>query len=278
MLSWFKRRRGGEIPEYSAVRKTPNRELPQELVEKESSPEFRAQRESIENSLCKPPWRPEVDTPLFVELLATGQQGVLTITLPDNVSRCLPVFSSPYRAADYIRTQLPHGTAVSYLSSSPLELVAMLRDLRAVGIEQFTLDRCPRCNIFTVLVGSSIATPDDAINCWAISKSMELARLDLYLNHASASARAGDLVAARDVAYETVAHVSIEDPRAHYLLGQIAIALNDRNVLREAKAFLQFLQFNTWERRLDEAARSGSPDFEIPARFDSPYPTHPLTG
>ncbi len=268
-MSWFKLRRGGDIPEYSAVRKTPNRELPPELAEREASPEYRAQRESIESSLRKPPWRPEVDTPLFVELLAVGQQGVLTITLPDNVSRCLPVFSSPYRAADYIRTQLPHGTAVSYLSSSPLELVAMLRDLKAVGIEQFTLDRCPRCNIFPSLASSEIVTPEDAINCWAISKSMELARLDLYLNHASASARAGDLSGARDVAYETVAHVSLEDPRARYLLGQIAIALNDRNALREAKAFLQFCQFNSWERRLDEAARSGSTDFEIPARFDS---------
>lgn len=125
-----------------------------------------------------------------------------------------------------------------------------------------------------MLTGSSIATPDDAINCWAIFKLMELARFDLYLNHASASARADDLTGVSEVAYEIVAHVSLEDPRAHYLLGQIAIALNDWNALREAKAFLQLCQFNSWERRLDEVARSGSPDFKIPARFDSPYPTH----
>ena len=62
---------------------------------------------------------------------------------------------------------------------------------------------------------------------------------------------------------ETVAHVSLEDPRAHLLLGQIAVALQDQALLREAKAFLQFFQLDSWERRLDEVVRARSPDFEF---------------
>jgi len=46
---------------------------------------------------------------------------------------------------------------------------------------------------------------------------------------------------------------------------QIALALQDRTLLREAKAFLQFFQLNSWERRLDEVVQSGSPDFEFDA-------------
>ena len=85
--------------------------------------------------------------------------------------------------------------------------------------------------------------------------------MDLYLSYALASARAGELDTAREVTLETVAHVSFEDPRAHFLLGQIGVALQDRAMLREAKAFLRFFQLDLWERRLDGVVRSGSPDF-----------------
>jgi len=94
-------------------------------------------------------------------------------------------------------------------------------------------------------------------------EATEFARLDLYLDHARVAARAGQLDVARNVAFETVGHVSLEDPRAHMLLGQIAVALRDRRLFREAKGFLQFLRLGAWERRLDEASRSGTPDFEL---------------
>jgi len=266
MLNWLKRGRSrDEMPEYAAIRRTPNRGLPSNLGEREASQAFAAQCEAIERSLCEPPRRPQEQTPLFVEILAASQGGVVTMTLPDSESPCVPIFSTPFRAADYIRTLLARGPAVKYLSSSPLELVGMLRDLRGMGIERFALDRCPRCNSVTTIGCASITTADDAINCWSIWKATELARLDLYLSHAQASARAGKLEAAREVVFETIAHVSFEDPRAHLLLGQVAVALQDRPLFREAKAFLQFFKLNSWERRLDEVDRSGAPDFEFAA-------------
>jgi hypothetical protein len=56
--------------------------------------------------------------------------------------------------------------------------------------------------------------------------------------------------------------VTVEDPRLHALLGQIAIGLRDRALLQEAKAFLALLNQDQWERKLDQAAKSGAPDFE----------------
>lgn len=249
------------LPEYSLVRKTPNRGLPFELAAKEESGEHLDQREVIQRSLLDPSRRPQLDDPLFVGLLDVQETGVLTINLPRKGGSCLPIFSSPIRAADYVRTLLAAGPSVKYLSSSPRQLVEMLRDLRGGGIEQFTLDRCPRCDIFTAFGSASVTTADRAVETWSIFKATELARLDLYLSHAWASARAGQLDVARDVALETVAHVSLEDPRAHLLLGQIAVALRDHELLREARSFLQFLKLGPWEGKLDEAARSGSPDF-----------------
>ena len=266
MLNWLKHRRSrDELPEYAAIRRTPNRGLPSDLGAREASQAFDAQCEVIQRSLREPPRRPQEHSPLFVGLLAASQQGVVTMTLPDWKSPCLPIFSTPFRAADYARTLLAHDPAVKYISSSPLELVGMLRDLSGMGIEHFALDRCPRCHHVTAIGCASITTADIAINCWCICKATELARLDLYLSHAQASARAGELEAAREVVLETIAHVSAEDPRAHLLLGQIAVALQDRPLLHEAKAFLQFFKLTSWELRLDEADRSGAPSFEFTA-------------
>ncbi len=262
MLNWFKRRRRrAELPEYSAVRSTATRGLPPDLARMEASESFNTQREEVERSLSEPGRRPRPSDPLFVALLTVEEEGVLTIALPEDGARCLPVFSSPLRAADYVRTALISGPSVQYLFSSPSEFVGMLRDLRGMGIEQFTIDRCPRCDTFTTIDSASVATADDAIACWSVWKATEIARIDLYLAHARTSARSGELEAARDVALETVSHVSIEDPRAHLLLGQIAVALRDRKLLREAKACLRFLDLESWERQLDDAIQSGSPDF-----------------
>ena len=89
-----------------------------------------------------------------------------------------------------------------------------------------------------------------------------MARADLYLKFALEAARDGELETARDIALQTVGHVTLEDGRSHFLLGQIAVALRDRRLLREAQAFLQFLDFKLWARKLDRVVESGRPDFE----------------
>jgi hypothetical protein len=251
------------VPEYSAVRKTPTRGLPFDLKEQEASQEHSDRHDEIARWLCEPPRRPEVESPLFVEILDIKQQSLLTIEDSEDGSRCLPVFSTPFRAADYVRTLLDPSLSFNYLCSSPRELVKLLQDLREPGIEKFVLDRCPRCNVFCAIHSESITTADKAIDCWRIVKATELARLDLYLTHSQTSARTGELYDSRDVLLETAAHVSFEDPRVHVLLGQVAMALYDWELLREAKAFLQFFKLNSWERKLDEVVQSGSLNFEF---------------
>ena len=251
------------MPEYSALRKTPTRGLPFDLKEQESSQQHSDRHDEIERWLCEPPRRPEVDSPLFVTILDIKQQSFPTIENPEDGSRCLPVFSSPFRAADYARTLLDPSSSVNYLSSSPNELVRMLHDFRELAVEKFVLDRCPRCNVYCAIHSASITTADKAIECWSVFKATELVRLDLYLIHAQRAARNGDLFTARDVLLETAAHVSFEDPRVHVLLGQVAAALYDRELLREVKAFLQFFKLNSWERKLDAVVQSGSLDFEF---------------
>ena len=262
MFDWLRRsRKKQEIPEYSAIRERPNRGLPSDLAEQEPK-ELSIRSAAIEQSLLESA-RTTQDSPLFVEIVAGNEQSLLAITLPETTSHCLLIFSTPFRAADYVRTVTDSGSSHQYLSSNPLELVTLLRDAREVGIEQFTLDRCPRCNVYCAVYSSAMNTANDVVTCWAVMKATEFARVDLYLTYAQTSARAGDLITAREVLFETAAHVTFEDPRVHLALGQVAVALHESELLYEAKAFLQFFQLNSWEHRLDEIARSGSPNFEF---------------
>lgn len=263
MLDWLSgKKKRVEFPEYSRLRKFPSRALPTELVEMESSGWFKNKRDALEHKLLTPSQAPPADKPLFTELVVSDDESVVTIPLPDDQGKCLPVFSSHYRAADYIQTLLAEVQRVQYLASSPTELCGLLRDLLSLGIESFVLDRCPRCPIFTTIGSRSAQTVNDLLQLWSISKAGELARADLYFAYALRLAREGQLEIAREVALEAVGHVTFENLRLHLLLGQIAVAMNDRRLLEEAKTFLQFFNFTRWERRLDQIARRKSPNFE----------------
>ena len=263
MFGWLKRRSKNQtMPEYSGARNMPSRGVPCRLSEQEAKEAFSARSDSIQRWLCEPPRRPQVENPLFVELVTGNSQGVLTIEQTKG-SHCMPVFSSPLRAADYVRTLLASGPPVAYLSSSPLELLAMFQDLKQVGVDEFILDRCPRCEVFCAISTASMTTTDDVINCWAIFKSMELQRLEQFLDYAQAAARAEQFYTARDVLLEAAAHVSVDDPRLHWSLGQVAVALYDSALLDEAKAFLRFLKLDAWEWRLNQNAQLRRPDYDF---------------
>ena len=261
MFDWLiLRGKNASMPEYSRARDIASRGVPDRRSEQETKEAFDARCDSIQRWLCESPRRPRVESPLFVEILTDNAQSVLTIERT-NGSHCMPVFSSPFRAANYVRTLVASGPPVAYLSSTPLELLAMFRDLRQVGVDEFTLDRCPRCETFCTITTSSMTTTDDVINCWSIFKSMELARLELFLNYAEAAARAEQFYTARDVLLEAAAHISVEDPRLHLSLGQIALALYDSNLRHEAKTFLRFFKLKEWERRLNAQSRWSDYDF-----------------
>ena len=264
MLEWLlgKKKRGGELPLYAGLRSFPSRGIPPELAGREADESFAARAEALQRGLLVPPRRPQDDGPLFTLLLDAGGRGVVTLDPPGGGGGpCLPAFSTPLRAADYAQTQLGAGPAVGYLHSSPAEFARLLGDVGGAGITSFALDRCPRCPTFGAVTIGPAMTAGDVLRLWAVFKSTELARADLYVEFALDEARAGRLAVAREVALETVGHVTPEDPRAHLLLGQLGVGLGDRGLVREARAFLGFLGLGEWERKLDEDVRSGTPDF-----------------
>ena len=263
MFDWLRRRtKDHTLPEYTGAREMPSGGILSGCSEQEENDAFNARCDAIQRWLYEPTRRPQIDSPLFVEILTDNGRSVLTMNRTKD-SHCMPVFSSPFRAAEYVQTLLPSESPVAYLSSSPLEFLAMLQDLTAVGIDGFTLDRCPRCETFCAIGSASITTSDDVITCWSTVKSIELARLEFFLDYAQTSARGEQFYSARDALLEAAAHVSVEDPRLHFSLGHVALALHDPELLREAKTFLRFFKFKSWEHRLDQIAQSGSCDFDF---------------
>jgi hypothetical protein len=142
-----------------------------------------------------------------------------------------------------------------------MQLLKLLSSLRDAGIETLALDRCPRCSTFATVTLDESATQDTLISLWAISKATELARLNLYLNYAQTLAVGARFALARQVAYETIAHVAPDSPQAHLLLGELGVALRDRRLVGEAETFLRFLRAETFATKLLQDAQLEAADF-----------------
>ncbi len=244
-----------DLPNYTALKRSRYGEDRRDFCDLENSPEIDRLRDEFESELLCPPRRPTEDDPLLTSL-HIAPSGLFTITLP-NSTPCLLTFSTPLRAAEYARIHA--GTLqLRYLSSSPKEFVQMLGDLRRCGnIQSFALDVCPDCMTFPALNTNSMLTPVDVVKIWAIYKSGELARESLYFARAKAAAQRGELQEAKEVALEAIQHVTTDSARLHLLLGKIALSLKEKQVLREATAFLEFLHAKQSVQELLAAEETG---------------------
>jgi len=254
-------RESKDIPRYSWLDPEHPPGIPEELTREMQSERFSTRRAIIERELVASGSRTANGRLLPITLVT--DDGVVIIPTRDG-GQCLPVFSTPLAAADYTQTLLRSGPRVRYLVSTPVQFTQMLQDLEAAGVDSFTIDRCPRCPIFNCFLSTGIKSAEDVVAVWAIGKATVLAMAEFYYAYSLEAARAGRLEAARDVSLDAVSYLTLEDPRFHLLLGQVAIALRDPVLLAEARAFLRFLELPRWEQKLEEAEASKTPDFTAP--------------
>jgi hypothetical protein len=253
------RSRPARMPTYSALEDRPDWPAPTEIrcAEEEA---WRTDHAATMAALLAGPGRPPDDAPRFVTLLSAHGDGLVTIpgAAPEGAS-CLPVFSSPIRAGDYARAVFGREDAGPMLVSSPTDLTRMAGDLPQLGIETITLDRCPRCRVVAQVVARQLTTPAAVLEWWAVHAATERLRVTVWLDYIRRVARAGELFTARDVALQMTAHVTLDDPRVHFLLGQVALALDDRTTLRQAAAMLAYVGCDPWAAALRALGRTGRP-------------------
>jgi len=238
MFRWFSRS-ARPFPSYSLLKAIPSRGLPPDLADREASSDFQQWRDRIQSDLAAQEW--DEDEPNFLTFLKS-REGLLSLCLPQLEGGCMLAFSNPLRAADYARVAAPTQT-FQYFCSSPKQVVLAVKDFRDhAGVRHIALDRCPRCEVFNTIGAENLDSAARVITMRNISKATEIARCRLYWEYARSAANSGEFLRARDVALELVGHVTAEDPRTHLLLGKLAIQLNDKHLLREAKEFLTLLK------------------------------------
>jgi hypothetical protein len=237
MLRWFSRARKDTGPFYSLLKAVPSRGLPPDLADREASSDYQQWRDRIEADLVTQPI--DEDAPSFLTFLKAGN-ALLQLRLEDQEGGCLLAFSNPLRAGDYASEAAPEQS-FEYFCSSPKEVVLVVQHfVEYAGVTHVALDRCPRCNVFSTIRAASLNSAAKVIQAWQIAKATEIARCGLYWDYARSAARNGHFLCARDLALEVVGHVTAEDPRCHLLLGKLAIQLQDKQLLGEAKNFLAF--------------------------------------
>jgi hypothetical protein len=208
---------------------------------------------------------PAPDEQALTLFVRSADKGILVIPPPDESGdRCIPVFSERWRAVDYALTLLSTERELRLATMSAEDFVLALRDFETKGSFTFTIDRCPRCAGFATFATRMADSPDYFLRMMVVQKAEEMARRHLYYTYALAKARGSEFLPARDVALETVSHVTMADPNTHLLLGQIGVAMGDDTLVREAHTFLRFFQSDAWDQKLDAVERAGRPDFAGP--------------
>jgi hypothetical protein len=257
MFDWlFRKSPHGGLPYYKVLERNQHGRNRRDFSDLEKSPEIDRLSTQFRSELLSQPRRPKEDQPLLTSFI-TGPASFFTIRLPNSIP-CLLCFSSPIRAAAYARTHA-RALRLKYLSSSSQQFAQMLGELRhSRAIQDFAMDVCPHCLTFPAIQIKELMTPDDILKIWSICKSAELARESLYFTRAKEAADRGDQQEAREIALEAIQHMTMESARLHLLLGQIAVSLKDKDLLRDARAFLEFLHAEQSLRELHSIEQSGT--------------------
>jgi hypothetical protein len=252
------------FPLYTQLRKIPSRGLPAELRKMEDGAEHRTRQDMFEMELANSSLLPKTDAPSLTIFISDGS-NLVTNPLGDD-AQCVHVFSERWRAVDYARTKLANQPGLSFAVLSADGFVELLRDCEKTGTFSFTIDCCPRCENFTPYESTLADEGAYLVQMIGVQKATEMARRHLYYHYALQKARMGHHVAARDVLLESVGHVTMSDPDTHLLLGQLGVAMNDDELVREAHEYLRFFGSGAWDRKLEQVEMQGRADFEGPEK------------
>ena len=247
------------LPGYTQLRERPSRGVPDSLRQQEHSPTQRARVNAIQRSLLES--RPAPDAPLFTALVAARsapRSAMVSVNLPHG-GVALALFSDPVRAADYCDVLLGGDAVPGFATLSAQGLLEFMRSNQRAFGGQLCLDRCPRCDVFGVSTITADSTVDSVQTLWAITKAQERARFALYLEQATAAADAGDWLRTKDIALETIGHVSPTDPRPHVLVCRAAQELGDETLFEEGKRFLSFLAVKSRQHTSQRASGGSAP-------------------
>jgi hypothetical protein len=164
--------------------------------------------------------------------IATG--GLITVTNPGHFT--LPVFTSGFAAADYIKVKSLAGGIHRFPSDSWVTYVQRWRD---DGIDSFVLDFCPRCgNGLAIPIKEEELTEQQLLSLWAVrmtSRNYQAQKLiRAYLDTSSDNGQATGRKEKRKLLEELRDHVDCGVPYVHWLIAIEAGIDRDEEVRQES--------------------------------------------
>ncbi len=252
------------FPEYSALRGRRGPDLPAYIEAKEQTDAFRNRFDAIVDWLLDDEINRRFDTPKFVLVRSRDTESLAGFDLSSG-GTIITLFSGLYRAVDFFRSRWDElrTDAILPVPNSVHDLMVIIENARADGTTLFVLDPCPNCDRWDLLKEEAMRSPTALVAGWASAKALQFARLELFMVEAIARIREGALDAARTALLAAVAHAAPDDPRPHFLLGQVASATQDLSLLEEVWEFIHWFGGEKWEARLKDTMRAGEYDFDF---------------
>ena len=184
------------------------------------------------------------------------ENGILTFRPAEGKKPLMLMFMTPYAAADYIRATKAVAE-VRQLTFDSLPKAA--ESWMASGVESFILNRCPRCNVATLLSMAAMKEKDTLFRIWAIRRATQLFQGEIkvheYMRQSTPfPVKRAILELIRD-------HIDCGVPYLYELIAFHARIDGDETAKADALERLKEFgpQFADWESRWDQSAGASSP-------------------
>jgi hypothetical protein len=167
---------------------------------------------------------------LFVATYPSSQ-GLVCISSEDGSPRALLLFTSSLLAKDYLHAT---GTRADVGSLKTEDVFGVAKQILSAGADSFILDRCPRCNVATLIPSANLLNREKFLACWAAHsvartwKGEQLVRQRMgHVSNKSWDKALAALEQIRD-------HVDCGIPYVHQMIGLFAKMLGDQDKVAAA--------------------------------------------
>ena len=153
-----------------------------------------------------------------------GPEGILTAILPPKQYAVL-LFTTPFAARDYVRTVKVNMN----VHKIPMkDLAAESHNWTSAGVNQFMLNRCPRCGAGLAYSMSLISEHEKFLKVWAIDLAARRCRAEVLVAQHHRFAGEGAMFNAR-AALETIRdHIDCGNPYVHQSIALLSAGMDDK--------------------------------------------------
>jgi hypothetical protein len=172
----------------------------------------------------------------------TGQTQLLT------ANGTVLLFTTELRLHRYIQVA---GVSFEGYAVQPVlavECARLLRTLSEQGINSLALDRCPGCLVAVTVPLSEVASTEDLLTLWSVTRATQAELADIFYRHALELLMEGEFGEAALTLAAAANSLDPADARVHFLRGYCGLVLDDTPLVDDALGMLSVVAPSAQER------------------------------